>query len=117
MLYDDQHPTFRVLRSPCLPPVGRGAEGEAHASAVWGPTCDSADCVYKACELPELRVGDCLVFSNAGAYTVAGARARAGLASPLRWLGPRAPAWRPSLRAASGGGKGRRARQARRPRP
>ncbi|GBF98277.1 ornithine decarboxylase [Raphidocelis subcapitata] len=73
ILYDDQHPTFRVMRSPCLPPVGRGADAQAHASAVWGPTCDSADCVYNDCALPELRVGDCLVFSNAGAYTVAGA--------------------------------------------
>ncbi|KAI8467512.1 MAG: ornithine decarboxylase 1 [Monoraphidium minutum] len=71
MLYDDQHPTFRVLRSPALPPPPAAAP--PHASAVWGPTCDSADCVYKSAQLPELRVGDALVFSNAGAYTVAGA--------------------------------------------
>lgn len=75
MLYDDQHPSFRVLRSPCLPPVcpSDAAAAELHLSAVWGPTCDSADCVFKDAQLPELRVGDCLVFSNAGAYTVAGA--------------------------------------------
>jgi len=73
MLYDDQHPTPAVLRSPALPAVGAAAEAATFVSAVWGPTCDSADCLYKAAQLPELRVGDCLLFSNAGAYTVAGA--------------------------------------------
>lgn len=73
MLYDDQHPSFRVLRSPCLPPVSPKSDAATHPSQVWGPTCDSADCVYKNVALPELRIGDCLVFSNAGAYTVAGA--------------------------------------------
>lgn len=42
------------------------------SSQVWGPTCDSADCVYKDVLLPELRNGDWLMFPNAGAYTVAG---------------------------------------------
>ncbi len=73
MLYDDQHPTPVVLRSPVLPAVPAGEDRRLFLSAVWGPTCDSADCLYKAAQLPELRVGDCLVFSNAGAYTVAGA--------------------------------------------
>jgi ornithine decarboxylase len=76
ILYDDQHPSFRVLRSPCLPPLAApagAAAAETYPSAVWGPTCDSADCVFKDARLPELRVGDCLLFSNAGAYTVAGA--------------------------------------------
>jgi ornithine decarboxylase len=95
MLYDDQHPTFRVLRSPCLPPVGPTADAEAFPSAVWGPTCDSADCVYKSAPLPELRVGDALVFSNAGAYTVAGACDFNGInfCAPRRlYVASRAPA-------------------------
>lgn len=68
MLYDDQHPSFRVLRSPRLPPPPPGADAGGHPSAVWGPTCDSADCLYKEVTVPELRIGDCLVFSNAGGW-------------------------------------------------
>jgi ornithine decarboxylase len=42
-------------------------------STLWGPTCDSADYLYKNVQLPELRNGDWLMFVNSGAYTVAGA--------------------------------------------
>jgi ornithine decarboxylase len=42
-------------------------------STLWGPTCDSADYLYKNVQLPELRNGDFLMFVNSGAYTVAGA--------------------------------------------
>ena len=42
-------------------------------SIVWGPTCDSTDCVSMHCDLPELDVGDMLVFEKAGAYTLSGA--------------------------------------------
>ncbi|KAJ7698032.1 ornithine decarboxylase [Mycena rosella] len=39
-------------------------------SSVWGPTCDSIDCVCLATPLPSaLRVGDWLGFDNMGAYT------------------------------------------------
>ncbi len=61
---------MQVVRSPLLPePVST----TVYKSTLWGPTCDSADCVYKDHELPELRNGDWLMFPNAGAYTVAGA--------------------------------------------
>ncbi|EJD06788.1 ornithine decarboxylase [Fomitiporia mediterranea MF3/22] len=43
-------------------------------SSVWGPTCDSIDCVCPVTQLPEsLSVGDWLVFENMGAYTVCAA--------------------------------------------
>ncbi|EIW83645.1 ornithine decarboxylase [Coniophora puteana RWD-64-598 SS2] len=43
-------------------------------SSVWGPTCDSIDCVCKVVELPAaLRVGDWLGFDNMGAYTICAA--------------------------------------------
>lgn len=39
-------------------------------SSVWGPTCDSIDCVAPSAELPKaLQVGDWLGFENMGAYT------------------------------------------------
>jgi len=42
-------------------------------SSVWGPTCDSMDCLTKSISLPELSVGDWLVFENMGAYTLVAA--------------------------------------------
>nr|GAT57702.1 ornithine decarboxylase [Mycena chlorophos] len=44
------------------------------SSSVWGPTCDSIDCVCPNVQLPvSLRVGDWLGFANMGAYTVCAA--------------------------------------------
>jgi len=39
--------------------------------SIWGPTCDSLDCITKDCQLPQLEVGDWIYFDNMGAYTVA----------------------------------------------
>lgn len=72
ILYDGQNPEYMVLRSPMLAPIAAGA-APVYTSTLWGPTCDSADCVYKDVPLPLLRNGDWLCFPNAGAYTVAGA--------------------------------------------
>ncbi|KAF8640277.1 hypothetical protein AX16_010172 [Volvariella volvacea WC 439] len=45
-----------------------------HMSSVWGPTCDSIDCVSREAMLPSsLKVGDWLGFDNMGAYTVCAA--------------------------------------------
>jgi len=46
---------------------------ETFKSTVFGPTCDSIDCIGKGMELPELEVGEWLYFKNMGAYTVAAA--------------------------------------------
>jgi ornithine decarboxylase len=51
----------------------RAAECVCPAS-VWGPTCDSIDCVCAETELPcALRVGDWLGWDDMGAYTVCSA--------------------------------------------
>jgi ornithine decarboxylase len=43
-------------------------------SSVWGPTCDSIDCVSAKTNLPSsLQVGDWLGFDNMGAYTICAA--------------------------------------------
>lgn len=70
IIYDGQNPEFQVLRAPALPAP---KDAQLFKSTLWGPTCDSADCVYKDIMLPELRNGDWLMFPYAGAYTVAGA--------------------------------------------
>ncbi|KAF5326948.1 hypothetical protein D9619_005040 [Psilocybe cf. subviscida] len=56
-------------------PAPSAAPSETHGVAsVWGPTCDSIDCVSPKCVLPRaLRVGDWLGFDDMGAYTVCAA--------------------------------------------
>jgi len=44
-----------------------------HKSTIFGPTCDSMDCIGKDLLLPELNVGEWLYFKNMGAYTIAAA--------------------------------------------
>jgi ornithine decarboxylase len=41
--------------------------------SLWGPTCDSIDCLGKDLLLPELNIGDWLQFDAMGAYTMASA--------------------------------------------
>ncbi|KAK6941814.1 Orn/DAP/Arg decarboxylase 2, N-terminal [Dillenia turbinata] len=48
---------------------GDRSGGSTFQSTVFGPTCDSLDFVLNECELPEMEVGDLLVFQNMGAYT------------------------------------------------
>jgi ornithine decarboxylase len=72
ILFDHQHVTPYVLSmndsfyiSPSEP---------IHTASVWGPTCDSIDCVNPATKLPSgLQVGDWLGFRAVGAYTICAA--------------------------------------------
>ncbi|XP_053124382.1 antizyme inhibitor 2 isoform X2 [Hemicordylus capensis] len=41
-----------------------------YSSSLWGPTGDGLDRVAESMELPELHVGDWLIFENMGAHTV-----------------------------------------------
>ena len=43
-----------------------------YISTLWGPTCDSIDKITDVAIMPELSVGDWLIFENMGAYTIAG---------------------------------------------
>lgn len=50
------------------------SDGQQSKCSIWGPTCDSIDCVCPTAELPSaLRVGDWLGFDNMGAYTICAA--------------------------------------------
>ncbi|GBM69736.1 Ornithine decarboxylase [Araneus ventricosus] len=40
-------------------------------SSIWGQSCDPIDLIMKKCMLPELHVGDWIVFEEMGAYTTA----------------------------------------------
>lgn len=41
-----------------------------YSSSLWGPAVDGSDCVAEGLWLPQLHVGDWLVFDNMGAYTM-----------------------------------------------
>lgn len=51
-------------------------------SSVWGPTCDGLDCLNERILLPELNVGDWLVYKNMGAYTMCAASNFNGMPKP-----------------------------------
>jgi ornithine decarboxylase len=66
ILFDHAHPTPLVLYpSP--------TREDLYRCTIFGPTCDSMDCIAKDILLPELEVGEWLYFKNMGAYTVAAA--------------------------------------------
>jgi len=50
-----------------------GERKDTHKCTIFGPTCDSMDCISKDIMLPELEVGEWLYFKCMGAYTVAAA--------------------------------------------
>ncbi|XP_021412241.2 antizyme inhibitor 1 [Oncorhynchus mykiss] len=58
-----------VIPAPALPKSGVSEE-PVFASSLWGPSGDELDQVVDQCLLPELSVGDWLIFNNAGAYSL-----------------------------------------------
>ncbi|XP_062253154.1 ornithine decarboxylase 1-like [Platichthys flesus] len=50
--------------------------------SIWGPTCAALDRIVEQCYLPDLQVGDWLVFENMGAYTVAASSTFNGFQRP-----------------------------------
>lgn len=74
ILFDHQTPQPYVLSLNGSFHVPPSARVPLRASSVWGPTCDSLDCVCPVVRLPaSLAVGDWLAFENMGAYTVCAA--------------------------------------------
>jgi len=65
IFFDHSHPQPLVF----VP----GTRTQTYKCTVFGPTCDSMDCIAKDIDLPELEVGEWLYFNNMGAYTVAAA--------------------------------------------
>jgi len=66
ILFDHYVPTPLVLNPS-------SSSSSLFRSTVFGPTCDSMDCITKDGSLPELHVGEWLYFKNMGAYSVAAA--------------------------------------------
>jgi len=68
LLYD--HATVVARPLPRLEGQTALAKEELCKSTVFGPTCDGLDTVLRGTELPEMKVGDWLLFPNMGAYTL-----------------------------------------------
>jgi ornithine decarboxylase len=53
-----------------------------YESSIWGPTCDSMDCLSQSIKMPELNVEDWMVFENMGAYTLVASSRFNGMNNP-----------------------------------
>ncbi|XP_037594198.1 antizyme inhibitor 2 isoform X2 [Cebus imitator] len=69
VLFDNICPTPILQKKP-------STEQPLYSSSLWGPAVDGCDCVAEGLWLPQLHVGDWLVFDNMGAYTM-------GMGSPF----------------------------------
>ncbi|KAJ3012322.1 UNVERIFIED_CONTAM: Antizyme inhibitor 1 [Siphonaria sp. JEL0065] len=72
--FDHAVVTARVLAKNGVFMYGKKDEVAAEfPCSIWGPTCDSIDCITKEGSLPILNVGDWMYFDHMGAYTLAAA--------------------------------------------
>jgi ornithine decarboxylase len=63
MFYDHAHPQICVLEPD--------PEARVHLSTLWGPTCDSLDCLLRLQPFPELDLYEWVFIPDFGAYTMA----------------------------------------------
>ncbi|KAG9289820.1 hypothetical protein G9A89_015400 [Geosiphon pyriformis] len=73
ILFDHQTVYPKVLLKGENFRFGLDLEEPEYACSIWGPTCDSIDCITKIGTLPELFPGDWLYFEEMGAYTICAA--------------------------------------------
>lgn len=70
-------------------------------SVIFGQTCDGFDCVKRKIDLPQLEIGDWLMFEEMGAYTVCAASTFNGFDLPTRLHTCIMPATAPSASSAT----------------
>lgn len=63
----------------------KGKDAVKFPSSIWGPTCDSLDCISKSVMLPKVDVGEWLYFRNMGAYTCSAASTFNGVKEPSKF--------------------------------
>jgi ornithine decarboxylase len=63
IVFDYAHPELHLLKPKPFAPI--------RSSTIFGPTCDSLDCVLRRQQFPELELEDWLFVPNFGAYTSA----------------------------------------------
>ncbi|XP_043260342.1 ornithine decarboxylase 2-like isoform X1 [Colletes gigas] len=69
------------------------AEDRKFNSSVFGPTCDSLDCILKNVWLPELEIGDWLIWRDMGAYSIAASCSFNGFLPPVVYPFARKSKW------------------------
>ncbi|XP_014260200.1 ornithine decarboxylase 1-like [Cimex lectularius] len=70
---DGLYGSFNCLlfdKAEVLPIPLKKHSGPMHKSTIWGPTCDSLDLITQNFPLPEMSLGDWIIFDNMGAYTI-----------------------------------------------
>ena len=54
-----------------FPMSGDFDDRQCRLSTIWGPTCDSMDCITRNVVLPEMNIGEWMIWREMGAYTMA----------------------------------------------
>lgn len=75
ILYDHAHVQPTLHKKP-------KSDERLYPCNIWGPTCDGLDRIVEHSTLPDLQVGDWLLFENMGAYTVAASSTFNGFQRP-----------------------------------
>ncbi|XP_068136404.1 ornithine decarboxylase [Hyperolius riggenbachi] len=86
ILYDHAHVKPILQKKP-------KPDERFYSSSIWGPTCDGLDRIVERHELPELQVGDWMLFENMGAYTVAASSTFNGFQRPTLYYVMSRPYW------------------------
>ncbi|XP_040283402.1 ornithine decarboxylase 1 [Bufo bufo] len=86
ILYDHAHVKPMLQKKPKL-------DEKYYSSSIWGPTCDGLDRIVERFDLPELQVGDWMLFENMGAYTVAASSTFNGFQRPSLFYVMSRPYW------------------------
>lgn len=60
-----------IVNATPFPSSGSLEGREFRRTTIWGPTCDSMDCIAKDAFLPQMEIGEWLIFREMGAYTIA----------------------------------------------
>uniref|UniRef100_A0A8C6W2D1 Ornithine decarboxylase n=1 Tax=Nannospalax galili TaxID=1026970 RepID=A0A8C6W2D1_NANGA len=76
ILYDHAHVKPLLQKRP-------NPDEKYYSFSIWGPMCDGLDQIIEYCNLPEMHVGDWMLFENMGAYTVAAASTFNGFQRPM----------------------------------
>ncbi|XP_056420162.1 ornithine decarboxylase [Hyla sarda] len=86
ILYDHAHVKPMLQKKP-------KPDEKYYSSSIWGPTCDGLDRIVERFDLPELHVGDWMLFENMGAYTVAASSTFNGFQRPSIYYVMSRPYW------------------------